>query len=228
MIGGVARRRHRFQRPALPFDGVAVLDFDVGAKIAVGAGFRIVLLALEARPRGAMRALGIDRRAGGGLDPRGVRRVVAMGMGDQDMRHGLAAHRIQQRLGMRLVVGTGIDDRDLALAHDVTDRAGEGERARIVAQHPPHAGTRFVDDARLQREVAVERDVVVVGHGDARIFLPSCPGLSHDCPARFLLCKVHGIDLLVCRFATNWTYRGSASAPYEYGLSRHFETSSLV
>ena len=161
MVGGVARRRHRFQRPPLTFDGVAVLDLDVGPKIAVGAGFRTVLLALEARPRGAMRPLGINRRAGGGLDPRGVRRMVAMGMGDQDMRHGLAAHGIQQRFGMRFVVGTGIDDRDLALAHDVTDRAGESERARIVAEHPPHAGARFVDDARLQREVAVERDVFV-------------------------------------------------------------------
>jgi hypothetical protein len=66
---------------------------------------------------------------------------------------------------MRLVVGAGIDDRDVALAHDVADRAGEGKRAWIVAQNPPHAGAGFVDDARLEREVAVERDVVVVGHG---------------------------------------------------------------
>ncbi len=170
MIGGVAGRRDRLQRKPLPFDDVAVLDLDVRPEIAVGAGFRIVLLALEARPRGAMRSLGIDRRAGGGLDPRGVRRVVAVGMGDQNMRHGLATHGIEQRLGVRLIVGTGIDDRDLALAHDVADRAGEGERARIVAQDAPHAGAGFVDDARLKREIAVERDVVVVGHGD----LPVC------------------------------------------------------
>ena len=88
-----------------------------------------------------------------------------MGMGDQDMRHRLAAHGIQQRLGMRFIIRAGIDDRDLALAHDVADRAGEGERARIVAEDPPHAGAGFIDDTRLEREVAVERDVVVVGHG---------------------------------------------------------------
>ena len=179
MIGGVAGRRHRFQRPARAFDDVAVLDLDIRPEIAVGAGFRIVLLALEARPRGAMRPLGIDGRAGGGLDPRGVRRVVAMGMGDQNMRHGLAAHGVQQRFRMRLVIGAGIDDRDLALAHDVADRAGEGERARIVAEDPPHAGAGFIDDARLEREVAVERDVVVVGHGDVpgvqfRVTEPAC------------------------------------------------------
>ena len=165
MIGGVAGRCDRLQRPALPFDDVAVLDFDIRPEIAIGAGLRIVFLALEARPRSAVRPLGINRRAGGGLDPRRVRRVVAVGMGDQNMRHGLAAHGVQQRLGMRLVVGSGIDDRDLALANDVTDRAGEGERARIVAEDTPHAGTGFIDDTRLERKVAVERNVVVVGHG---------------------------------------------------------------
>ena len=144
MIGGVAGRRHRLEPPAVAFDDCRhCLHLDVGPEVAVGAGFRIVLLALEARPRGAMRPLGIDGGAGGGLDPRGVRRMVAMGVGDQDMRHGLAAHGIEQRCGMRLVVGTGIDDRDLALADDVAHRAGEGERARIVAEHPPHAGADF-------------------------------------------------------------------------------------
>ena len=62
MIGSVARRCNRLQRPALPFDDVAVLDLDVGPEIAVGAGFRIVLLALEARPRGAMLPLGMHNQ----------------------------------------------------------------------------------------------------------------------------------------------------------------------
>ncbi|MGY3460663.1 hypothetical protein ACVWW5_006113 [Bradyrhizobium sp. LM3.4] len=48
-------------------------DPDIGREVAVGAGFRIVLLALETRARGAVRAFGIDRRAGRLLDPRGVR-----------------------------------------------------------------------------------------------------------------------------------------------------------
>ncbi len=45
----------------------------------------------------------------------------------------------------------------LPSADDVADRAGEGERARIVAQHAPHAGRDLLDDAGLQRKVAVER-----------------------------------------------------------------------
>jgi hypothetical protein len=149
MIGGVAGRGDGLQPKAFAFDDVTIPELDVGAKIAVGAGFRIVLFALEARPRGAVRALGVDRRAGGGLDPRGVRRVVAVGVGDENMRHGLAPDGTEQRPGMRLVVGAGIDDGDITLAHDVAHRAGEGERARIVAEDTPHAGTGFVDHAGL-------------------------------------------------------------------------------
>ncbi|MGY3460664.1 hypothetical protein ACVWW5_006114 [Bradyrhizobium sp. LM3.4] len=91
--------------------------------------------------------------------------MVAVGVGDEDMAHRLAADSIEQRRRMRLVVRTGIDDRDVALADDVTDRAGESERARIATKHAPHTGADFLDDAGLQRKVAVERDVVVVGHG---------------------------------------------------------------
>src|SRR5262249_54865321 len=40
----------------------------------------------------------------------------------------------------------------------------EGERARIVTEHAPHARADFLDHARLQGKVSVERNVVVVGH----------------------------------------------------------------
>ena len=66
---------------------------------------------------------------------------------------------------MGFVVGPGVDDRDVALTHDVTYRTREGERARIVAENPPHAGSDIIDHAGLQREITVERDVVIVGHG---------------------------------------------------------------
>src|SRR5882757_2464648 len=90
MIGGVARRRHRLQLPSGTFDHFAVAHPYVRLEVAVGAGLRAVLLTLESRPRRAMRSFGVNGCAGGGLDPCRVRRVVAMGMGDQNMRHGLA------------------------------------------------------------------------------------------------------------------------------------------
>src|ERR1700761_6370004 len=108
-----------------------------------------------------MRSLSIHGSACRSLEPSGIRRMVAMSVGDDDMRHGLAAHRVQQCLRMRLAVRTGIDDRYFALTHDVADRTGEGERAWIVAEHPAYAGTRFLDDPGLEREVTIERHVVV-------------------------------------------------------------------
>ena len=59
--------------------------------------------------------------------------------------------------------GPGIDDRDLAAADDVAQRALEGERARIVAQDAPHAGHDLLDHAGREVEGSVEGDVV--GHG---------------------------------------------------------------
>ena len=199
MIGGVARRRHRLQRPAIALDGLAVAHPHIGIEIAVGAGFRIVLLALIARPRRPVRAFGIDGGTGRGLQPRGVRGMVAMGVGDQNMRHGFPAHGVQQRRRMGLVVGTGIDDRDLALAHDVTHRAREGERARIVAEDTPHPGADFLDHARRQRKVAIERDVVVIGHG-SYLLLPirhararvSANPESTSCSSTSSTCRIAG------------------------------------
>src|SRR6185312_2821024 len=133
--------------PARPFNDVAMGDGDVWPERAIGAGFRIMLLALIAGSRGAMRAFGVNCRASRLLDTPRVRRMIAMGMGDDDMRHGLATHGIEQRLGVRLVIRAGIEDRDLVPADDVADGAGEGKRARIVTEHAPHARPYFLDDA---------------------------------------------------------------------------------
>ncbi len=163
VVGGVAGGEHGFERPALAMDQFAVAQLHIGFEIAVGTGFGGNLLALVTRPRGAVRAFGINGSAGGGLDPRRVRRVVLVGVGDQDVRHALATHRVQQRLRMRRVVRPGIDDRHLAAADDIADRAGEGERRGIVAEHAPHTGEDFLDHPGLERKVAVEEDVVGVG-----------------------------------------------------------------
>ena len=176
VVGGMAGRGDSLERPAVALDDVAAVHRDIRPEVAVGARLRIVLFALIARPRGAVRTLGIDGGAGRSLDPRGVRRMVAMGMRDENMRHGLAAHGVQQRVRMRLAVRTGIDDRDLAPAQDIADRAAESERARIVAEHATHTRAHFLSVARLEREVAVEGDVVV-GHA-CSLFPSSCPALS--------------------------------------------------
>ena len=100
---------------------------------------------------GAVRALGVNRRAGRRLDLGHGRRMIAVGMGDENVGDGFAAHGVEQRGDMGVVVRPGIDDRDLAAADDVAHRALEGERAGIVGDDararpapPPSArpGTR--------------------------------------------------------------------------------------
>src|SRR5690349_4257318 len=80
------------------------------------------------------------------------------------MAHRLAAYGIEQRCRVRFVVRTGIDDRHPAPTDDVTHRAGEGERAGVIAENPPHAWNDFVDHAGLERKITIERYVVALGH----------------------------------------------------------------
>ena len=130
-----------------------------------------------------------------------------MGVRDQNMRHGFPAHGLQQRRRVSRIVGAGIDDRDLAAADDVTDRAGEGERARIVAENPPHAGANFLDHAGLKRKIAVERDVVVIGHGIFLFYRHS--GMARKAPDLMLCnCDIGGISTI-----WNDTARDSGFAP---------------
>ncbi len=82
------------------------------------------------------------------------------------MAHGLAAHGIEQRRGVGGIVRSGVDDGDLTLTDDVAHRAGKSEGARIVAENTPHAGSHRIDHAGLQRKIAIERDIVGVGHDD--------------------------------------------------------------
>ena len=142
-----------------PLHRFAVGQRAVGPEVGVVGGFHPRPVADMERPRRPVRAFGQNQRAGRGLDRRHAGRMIAVGVGDENMRDGLAAHRIEQRRAVGGVLGTGIDDRDFAAADDVAHRALEGERARIVAQKPPHAGHRLVDAAGDELEILVVWDV---------------------------------------------------------------------
>ena len=55
--------------------------------------------------------------------------MIPVRVGDEDMRHRLAAHGAQHGIDVVLEVGTGIDDAHLAMADDVGAGALEGEYA---------------------------------------------------------------------------------------------------
>ena len=162
VIGGVAGRRHRFKRPAVARDDVPMRNAMVGHERGIAAGVEPARLTEVQRTRRPVRPLCESRRAGRRLDGGGAGGVVAMRMGDDDMRHALATHGIEQRCPMRRVVRTGIDDRHLAAADDIAQRPLEGERPRIVREDPPHSGYHLVDGAGREVENPIEGDCV--GH----------------------------------------------------------------
>ena len=89
--------------------------------------------------------------------------MIAVGVGDEDRRHCLVAHRVKQSADVTLVGRTRIDDSDLAAADDVAHRALEGERPRIIGHHAADAGNRLVHGVGDEIEILVEGNVV--GHG---------------------------------------------------------------
>ena len=85
---------------------------------------------------GAVRAEGIGLRARPFLERLRSRRMIAVGMRDENMRDASCSPmRALQRLDMLGHIGPGIDHRHVVVAHDVDARALEGERAGIVREH---------------------------------------------------------------------------------------------
>src|SRR5690349_1884703 len=87
--------------------------------------------------------------------------MIAVSMGDENMRHRLATHGVEQRTDMRRVIGARIDDCDFAAPENIAHGPFEGERTRIVGHDAPHALHRLVNRIRRKFEVFVEGDVVV-------------------------------------------------------------------
>ena len=85
-------------RPAVAAHHLAVGERAIGPEVRVVRRLHARRLAGMERTRGAVRAFGIAPVAPVAALIAGTRgRMVAMRMGDEDVRHGLAAHRIEQR-----------------------------------------------------------------------------------------------------------------------------------
>src|SRR5262245_4762850 len=163
MVGGMSGRRHRLQSKAVAGEHLAVRDVDVGPERRIYAGlerFEAPDLVGMKRTCGPVWPFGYRRGPGCRLDGDGGGRMVAMRMGDEDVRHRLAAHRIKQRSDVLRVIGAGIDDGHAPTPDDVAHGALEGEGARIVAEQPADAGRNLLDLARRQVEGAIEGYVV--------------------------------------------------------------------
>src|SRR5580700_342302 len=92
--------------------------------------------------------------------------MITVGVRDEYVGDGLAADGVKQRTDMRIVIGTGIEDRDFATANDVTDRALIGERAGIVGDQRAHLRRYLFHLPGYEIEALVERRIV--GHAHAK------------------------------------------------------------
>ena len=166
VVRRVSRRVDAFDAPAVARDDVAVAHRDVGHEVVVGA-----LLDLHAgldAPR-AVGAEAVARRAGGGLHRTAGGRVIAMGVGHQQMRDGLALERVEQRVDVLGEIGPGIDDGDIAPAQHVGAGAVPGEGARVARDDAPHAGCDLLEHAVRERELARERHRLAQGVPSVRV-----------------------------------------------------------
>src|SRR6187399_2170427 len=160
----MARRRHGLNGPAVAADVLTILERNVRTEIAVGTGIERIELADMQGPRRTMWTLGTDGRTRSRLDGWHGRRMIPMGVGDENMRHRLAAHGVEQRTDMRRIVGARIDDRDFPAAEEVAHGPLEGEWTRVVGHDSPHARHRLVHHVRRKIETFVEGNVVAVAH----------------------------------------------------------------
>ena len=179
----VPRRRHRLDAPAVAGDHFAIDQRDVRPEIHIGAGVEPAGFADMERPRRAMRALGVNRRAGRRFDLRHGGRMIAVRMGDENMRDRFAAHRVEDRGDVRGVVRAGIEDRDLAAADDIADRALEGERPGIVGDDRAHAGRDLLRPAGHEVKDFVVLDVLAHAHGGWAIRISPCLNCDGDTSA---------------------------------------------
>ena len=167
MIGAMARRRDRLDGPAVALDDLTILQTLIRHEGHVARGIERFVFTDVERPRMTVRPFGQHDGAGGCFQRRRVRRMIAMGVRDENMRDGFTLHRIENGGDVGGVFRAGIDNRDLAAPDDVAVGALEREWTGIVAQDAPHARTALDRLAGQLIESFIEWNILrgIFGHG---------------------------------------------------------------
>ena len=138
VVGRVARRVQHTQRAALA--GAGQGDAITVLQLALGREKRVLPLRVQRRAAPHRRAGGLGQRHRAG-------RMVAVGVGDENLRDGPTGlrRRRQQRLGVRRVSRAGVDDGEtravsVTRTHQVGIGARPGHRPGVRGCHAPHAG----------------------------------------------------------------------------------------
>ena len=158
VVGGMAGREDAAEMTGLACDHIAVAHRHIGHEITVAAFFDIAVMP-------SMRAIAISLRASGVFQRRGSGRMIAVGMGDENVIHFARADRSQQRFDMLGIVRPRIDHRHaFVIAHQIDAGAAKGEGAGIVRQQPLDARRQAFSHAIDRRQRLVEMQFGC-GHG---------------------------------------------------------------
>ena len=156
MVRRMAGRRDGLEPEAPRLDDAAIRDDLVRRKLGIASGVRARGLPGVERTRGTVGSGRGDRRAGQSLERPGRERMVAMRMGDEDGGNAGAADGVAERIQMRRVVRTRVDDDKIAIADQIGVRAAEGEGAGIGCCDAAHARDDLHGIAVAGVEIAVE------------------------------------------------------------------------
>jgi hypothetical protein len=165
VVRGVTRSVDRLETPTIAGDPVPVLQGYIGHEVPIATLLDggIAPLAPTGQARG-LKAHGVGaepvgRGAGRRLQRLRRRRVVTMGVRDQDVGHPLARETGEERLDMLGKIRTGVDHRDLANTDDVGSGSPEGEGARIARNDPADHRCDWLEPAVFERKLAAEGDL---------------------------------------------------------------------
>jgi len=156
MIGRMARRVDRGQRPVFARDGVAALERDVGHEIIIDevAARRAVLE--RDFPGGGIARIGGGKRPGFGFELGEAIDVIAMRVRREDVGDRSPGRRFQNGGAMRVAVRSGIDDGKRRGADEISVGALKRERARIIRDEANDARSHRRRRAVIERHLGLE------------------------------------------------------------------------
>src|SRR5207248_5805478 len=117
----------------------------------------------------------VGRRAGRFLQGLGGRRMVAMGMGDQDMGDLLVGEARQQCRDVLRELGAGVDDRHLTFADDIGAGALERERPGVARDDTADPRRDGFEPAVFEDNLAAKGNVDSHGRFASGWVAPSLP-----------------------------------------------------
>src|SRR5271165_299402 len=166
MVRRMARRIHRLENPTIAGYPAAIAHGRIRNEVPIAAFLDGQVAALPA----SMRAKTVSWSTRCRLERLRRGRMVAMSVGDQDMRDLLARETGEQRLDMVGEIGAGVDHCDLTMADDISPGTPEGEGAGIARYNAPDHRCDRLQPAVFEREFATKGDLDSHGRKTTRDF----------------------------------------------------------